>query len=185
MPIGNYAIVSHISHDLACHRPRRILDLGVGSGFYGSVVRQWLDFGVTPWSTFLAGVEAWADYGNPMWDLYDLMIVDTIQNYLERHRDTFDCVLMTDVIEHFERQEGERILTDVKDRVEPGGRFLVATPGSFFPQGAVYGNTHETHRSCWSAGDFVELGFETLVNGNQPDQFGQQMILAVWENSSA
>lgn len=183
MPIGSYSLVPYIAHDLASHRPRRVLDLGVGFGFYGGVVRQWLDFGAAPWSTYLVGVEAWGKYANPMWDLYDLLVVDTIQGYLQRHLETFDWILLTDVIEHFTRDEGAQILLQIRGRLSPGGRFVVGTPGRFFEQGAVHGNAHETHRSIWSIEDLIGLGFQPMLSGDQPDPFGQQMVLAVWENN--
>lgn len=180
MPIGNYALVSHVIHDLVTVRPQRVLDLGIGFGFYGSAVRQWLDFGVQPWRTHLVGVEGWAGYSNPLWDLYDVLVVDSIQNYLQRHHDQFDWILMTDVLEHFEMREGRQVIETLKTRVAPGGHLVIGTPAFFFEQGAVYGNAYETHRSIWRATDLAELGFVPIMTGDQPDEFGHLMVLAVW-----
>ncbi|MGJ8488671.1 hypothetical protein ACSFB5_12350, partial [Glaesserella parasuis] len=92
--------VPHVARLLATRRPGRVLYLGIGSGFHGAIVRQWVDLGVRPWSTLLVGVEAWADYRNPLWDLYNLVFVETIQRHLDLHPETFDCILLGDVIEH-------------------------------------------------------------------------------------
>jgi SAM-dependent methyltransferase len=184
MPIGSYSLVPYIAHQLCEHRPSRILDLGIGFGLYGAVVREWQDLGVQPWSTYLAGVEAWAAYGNPLWDLYNLVVVDTIQNYLSSANEVFDFILMTDVIEHFTKDEGAWVLDAMRDRLSPGGRALVGTPGLFFEQGAAFGNEFECHRSLWTAEDFLTRGFSVILDG-EADQFGNRNLLAHWERGTS
>ena len=180
MPIGCYALVPHVAHHLCAHRPSRVLDLGIGFGGNGSSVRQWLDLGVRPWKTYLVGVEVWADYRNPLWDLYNLIVVDTIQNYLEVCRESFDCILLTDVIEHMEKPEGLRIIDQLRKLLLPGGQLLIGTPAEFFEQGAVYGNCHEQHLSAWSQQEFEQLEFQVSVVG-RPDYFCGQALLAIWQ----
>lgn len=182
MPIGCFSLIPHVTHHLVTHQPQRILDLGAGFGMYGAVVRQWLDLGVTPAKSFLVGVEAWAAYRSPLWDLYNLMIVDSIQNYLRSCTQRFDCVIMNDVIEHFEKEEGGRVLDRLRDILEAHGSLLVGTPGIFGEQGAVYGNEYERHRSLWTAADFLARGFRIVMDGTV-DQFGNQMVLAAWQNA--
>jgi hypothetical protein len=157
--------------------------LGVGFGLYGAVVREWVDMGVRPWKTVLVGVEAHARYANPLWDLYSLMIVDTIESFLAGHNESYDAVLLLDVIEHFEKSRGATLLEEALRRVGSGGRLLVATPGEFVSQGAVYGNPRETHRSHWSVQDFLDRGFR-ILRDDQPDPFGGRTILAEWVVSS-
>ncbi len=184
MPIGCYAMVPSLAHHLCLHRPARVLDLGMGSGGNGCVVRQWLDLGVRPWKTYLVGVEVWAEYRNPMWDLYNVIVVDTIERYLQNLQETFDCVLLTDVIEHFAKGEGLTLLDQVRRAVAPGGHLLVGTPASFFPQGPVYGNRYEEHRSAWTREEFENLGFEVSLVG-KPEYFCGQALLGVWKRSES
>lgn len=184
MPIGCYAMVPSLAHHLCLHRPARVLDLGMGSGGNGCAVRQWLDLGVRPWKTYLVGVEVWAEYRNPMWDLYNLIVVDTIENYLNNLTETFDCVLLTDVIEHFCKPDGRQLLKRLRNAVAPRGQLLVGTPAKFFAQGPVYGNRYEEHRSAWSRGDFEDLGFEVTIVG-QPDYFCGQALMGVWQNAQS
>lgn len=183
MPIGSYSLVPYIAHNLCEHRPKRILDLGIGFGLYGAVVREWLDLGKQPWSTYVVGVEAWAEYGNPLWDLYNLVVVDTIQNYLRIAAESFDCVLLTDVIEHFPHDEGDWVLDALRERLSAGGRVLVGTPASFFEQGAVFGNQYECHRSLWTVQDLRARGFSVILDGTA-DQFGNRNVLAQWERGA-
>jgi SAM-dependent methyltransferase len=182
MPIGSHSIVSHVARELEAARPHRVLDLGIGFGFYGAVVRQWLDRGVRPWMTYLEGIEGWGRYSNPLWDVYNLVRVCPIQEYLQAPpREPFDFVLLNDVLEHFAPDEGREVIRRIRAIVRPGGRLVVGTPARYFDQGAVHGNDFERHRSSWSAGDFREMAFEVLLDGSEA-QLGFPMILARWCN---
>lgn len=181
MPVGSFTVVPHVAKQLATQRPQRVLDLGIGSGFYGAIVRQWIDLGVRPWGTFLMGVEVWADYRNPLWDLYDVVVVATIQDYLSRFHDSFDCVILGDVLEHFPPEEGLPLLEQLQARVAAGGTLIVATPAVFVAQGAVHGNAFECHRSLWSAAQLEPLGFRTILSGNEPQVAFDPMVLSFWE----
>ncbi len=182
MPIGSYSLVPYVADRLWKDRPRRVLDLGIGMGMYGAAVRQWVDLGVQPWTTYLVGVEACAEYRNPLWDLYNLVVVDTIQNYLAKNTEPFDFVIFSDVIEHFVKDEGTRLIRMIQPIISPGGHLLVGTPAIFEEQGAVHGNEFERHRSLWAASDLAELGFRVIVDG-KPDAFGCRMLLADWMHS--
>jgi SAM-dependent methyltransferase len=182
MPIGSFTVVPHVAKLLATARPGRVLDLGIGSGFYGAVVRQWADLGVQPWRTKLVGVEAWAGYRNPLWDLYNLVVVDTIENYFVRFQDPFDCVILGDVLEHFAPSDGAALLRESQSRVTPGGVLLVATPAVFFEQPAVYGNERERHRSVWPAARLEALDFSIVLSGEEPQVAINPTVLATWTN---
>lgn len=180
MPIGSYALVPHVAHALCQRQPQRVLDLGIGFGIYGAVVRQWLDQGVRPWRTHLVGVEAFASYGNPLWDLYDLIVIAPLQEFLARDHELFDFILLTDVIEHLERPEGTWVLDRCQALLAPNGRLMVGTPAIFMPQDAVGGNEFERHRSLWTAQDFHRRGWRMEKSGDL-DAFGHQMLLAEYQ----
>jgi len=180
MPIGCYSLVPHVAHRLVTRRPRSVLDLGIGFGNYGAVVRQWLDCGAPPWDTYLVGVEAWEAYRNPVWQLYNLVVVDTIESFLDQQAGQFECVLLMDVLEHFEKERGAAIVDRIKQIVAPGGLFVVGTPAIFCEQDAVHGNAFERHRALWTADDFRGRDFQLICDGS-PDLFGNQMLLATWE----
>jgi len=173
MPIGSYAAIPLLAQALLQYRPRSVLDLGMGFGGGGVVVRQWLDLGVRPWRTYLVGVEAWADYRNPVWDLYNVVYVQTIEQFASASAESFDCVLLGDVVEHFEKDAGRKVLASVKPLVAAGGSLLLATPATFRPQEAVYGNERERHRSLWSPDDLIELGFQVERTGRSDYYCGE------------
>ncbi len=181
MPIGSYASVPALTQALLQCRPQSVLDLGMGFGGNGVVVREWLDLGVQPWKTYLVGVEVWADYRNPVWDLYNIVYVQTIEAFLASNNELFDAVLFGDVLEHFEKQAGRAVLEAIKPRVRQGGHLFVATPAAFFPQEAVYGNQWEQHRSAWTAAELEALGFRVELTG-RPELHCGECLFGQWQN---
>lgn len=177
MPIGCFSVVPVVVSELVRLQPRFVLDLGIGMGLYGAAVRQWLDSGIRPYRTVLHGVEAWAGYRNPCWDLYDRVFEARIEDWLATCRDHYQAILLMDVLEHFEKSVGEVVLGKATDRLASDGVLLVASPAIFVEQGAVNGNEAEMHRSLWTASELLELGFEILSDGS-PNLYGHQMLVA-------
>lgn len=184
MPIGSYALTYNIAHEIWKRKPARVLDLGVGFGMQGALVRQYVDQGIQPWKTFLIGIEGFEGYRNPLWDLYEFVNIMPIQDWIagtikrndnQEYKSLYDMIIMTDVIEHFDKEEGFQIAQDLMKLLNPGGIVLIGTPGIFQEQGAAYGNEYERHRSAWSAFDFPP-GYEIIQDGS-PDRDGHQMIL--------
>lgn len=183
MPISSFAIVSIIACELNSAKPATVLDLGCGSGFYGSVVRTFVDMG---WSrkTRIEGVEIFRDYKGPNWDNYSMVYVRSIPDFMAYMQGAqYDCILFLDVIEHMEQTEGLRVLEQLKRHLTPGGLLLVSTPGEFTPQGAEYGNEYEKHISFFSPDEFAERGFIILKDGRVKDQFNQFMTVAKFVNN--
>lgn len=184
MPIGSYALTYNIAHEIWKKQPARVLDLGIGFGMQGALVRQYVDQGVEPWKTWITGIEGFVEYQNPVWDLYDVVKIMSIQEWingtLRQNKETnqeckYDMIIMTDVIEHFEKQEGLDIARKIMELLNPGGIVLIGTPAIFQEQGAAYGNEFERHRSAWGPYDFP-AGYDIIQDGS-PDKDGHQMIL--------
>lgn len=176
MPISSYTILPTLAHELHCRAPKTVLDLGIGLGMYGMIVRQYIDMGVQPYKTKLIGVEVWDRYENPVWQLYDNIYNITIEKFLERDKQTWDCIIIADVIEHFPKFEALKLIEELKTRLSGCGILLLSTPAWFNPQGAEYGNKYETHLCLFEIRDLVEQGFKILKDGT-PD-FGHKMIVA-------
>jgi hypothetical protein len=69
---------------------------------------------------------------------------------------SFDAVVALDVIEHFEKEAGYRLL-DTMERTARR-RVIVYTPNGFVPQTAT-DNPWQQHLSGWTIGDFVARGY--------------------------
>jgi 2-polyprenyl-3-methyl-5-hydroxy-6-metoxy-1,4-benzoquinol methylase len=185
MPIGSSMVIPYVVEQLS-PRPASVLDLGIGFGMNGALVRQYCDLGYgwrdRPDRVRLIGVEGFEAYRNPTWELYDHVHVCDIARFVDFSvtPGSFDVVLMTDVIEHFEIAAGQSLLKACARLLTPRGRLVVSTPGIWFEQGAAYGNEFERHRSLWTPAMFRELGFDVLWDGTLTR--GQQMIVAVRSN---
>ncbi len=176
MPIGSYANLYYIAKELENKKPKTVLDLGIGFGMNGVLVRQYVDMVPSNYNTQLVGVEAFNNYQNPVWYLYNLVIPVTINVYIDFHNsDHFDFILMTDVIEHFKHTEGYEIINQLIKMLNPGGVLLISTPGVFVEQGAVHGNELERHLSFWKIRDFP-IGF-TVIKSAKPDHHGDETLI--------
>lgn len=193
MPIGCLSILGLIIDDLyksVVGIPKEnlhILDCGIGMGQYGSAIRQWIDHGYAPnFKTYIMGIEGFSAYRNPAWQLYNFVHVMTIQEWLKWEvslKDRFDCILLLDVLEHFDAEEGSDILNQLKARLKPGGVFYVATPGIMNEQGAAYGNVLETHKYQWSGAELIVRDFDIMQDGTEPDGLGNYMLVAKHVNN--
>ncbi len=93
MPIGAMTAVPYVMYELSLvpPKPKYVLDLGIGFGFYGAAIRQWLDLGIvfpnknSEEATVLLGVEVHGNYRNPCWDLYDYVSFMNISDWLDQH----------------------------------------------------------------------------------------------------
>lgn len=153
-------------------RPATVLDVGIGFGKYGLLFREYLD--VSPRSergerydagsatVRIDGVEAYEPYVGPLQRaIYDrIHIGDALAVLPSLGR--YDLVFAADVLEHFTRADGERLLDVAAAHAALG--VLIVTPALDLPQGEVFGNPFECHRSAWTPGDFARRpGADVLV----------------------
>lgn len=180
MPIGSYSSFRDIMRQVLMHNPKTVLDLGVGHGINGAGIRNWLNVGIKDnyKDTEVFGVEGFKEYESALWSCYDIVYVMTIQDYLKNNIDKFDCVLMTDVLEHFDKDEGNAVISKiVRDVLCPGGILLISTPAVWIEQGAAYGNELETHRSLWHFTDFIGMPGVEIIKDGREDDMGYKMLV--------
>lgn len=175
MPIGSIQVYGQMVEALVPIKINSVLDIGIGMGANGVAIRNWKDSGYKPnFKTRLVGVEAFEDYRNPTWDLYDKIFVDDITKILDE-LPNFDAILMTDVIEHFSKEDGIKLIERLKPKANK--ILFISTPAIWMEQGAAYGNEYERHRSLWSAKEFSMLGFKIVDNGLM-GYLGARMVVA-------
>lgn len=178
MPISSFSIISQVACELNHKMPATVLDVGCGSGFYGAVVRNFVDMG---WGnrTRLVGVEPFPEYKNELWKAYTFVYIKTVQDYLQFAQNTlYDFILFLDVIEHMGRLEGLSIVEQLKEHLMPGGVLLVSTPGEFTQQKEMYGNPLEKHISFYEPQDFISRDFVVIRDPRKECQFHQKMLVA-------
>ncbi|MDB5340383.1 MAG: hypothetical protein JWN70_6002 [Planctomycetaceae bacterium] len=165
MPVSNSEHIPAVLHFVHASAPTSILDVGIGTGSYGLLLRQGLDIGygrIQPdeWKVRIDGAEIFDAYRNPVWNYaYNRVIMGDIRSGLAG-LDRYDLVLCNDVLEHFPREEARRLIRALLEKC----RVLIATtPNREYAQGAWGGNQAETHHALLDRRDFCGLVAEIVT----------------------
>lgn len=80
------------------------------------------------------------------------------------HQKKFDVVISLDVIEHFNKADGYKLLSEMEKVAAK--RLIIFTPNGYLPQSEKFGNPYQKHLSGWSSEEMKELGFKVIgING--------------------
>jgi SAM-dependent methyltransferase len=80
---------------------------------------------------------------------------------------SFDCVLASDVIEHFPKAQGMGLIRKMENIA--ARTTVIFTPNGFLPQDEHGGNKLQRHQSGWSVDDMQALGYTVIgINGWKP-----------------
>ncbi|NMO96551.1 class I SAM-dependent methyltransferase [Paenibacillus lemnae] len=155
MGTSNWQNISFCVEQIRMISPNRVLDIGVGFGRWGMLCREFLEVWNgrvfrKQWRVRIEGVEIFPKNVDPyhayfynqihIGDAYDFVHAADPQQY--------DLIILGDVLEHFDKVRAVSLLNACLMK----GRFVMLNIpiGSNWPQGTVYGNAHETHRSTWT-----------------------------------
>jgi hypothetical protein len=164
MPHSSHVSLTPILEHVVRMQPRSVLDIGVGYGKLGLLVREALDFmdgrhERSRWRVRIDGIDAYP-YESPLHDwVYDSVRIGDAVAMADELRG-YDLVLLGDVIEHFDKPDGLRFLATL---LEQNRNAIVATPYLFFEQETE--NPYETHRSHWTRDDFDPWPHDYVVAG--------------------
>jgi hypothetical protein len=126
--------------------PRSVLDLGMGTGKYGFLIRDQSDFAHGTRTVRIVGVEGYSDYvGDHQRAVYDEIVVGDVNAYLSTTSERFDVALALDIIEHFEPAEA---VDFVRKALDVSRFVFVSSPRVYYPQDD-HENVLEWHRSWW------------------------------------
>lgn len=140
--------------------PMSLLDIGVGFGKYGFLAREYLELwdGSEDYTHFkrrIDGIEVYPTYLTPVHDyIYNNIYIGNALEVVPTLRKHYDLVMIIDVLEHFEKDEGTKLL---KQLIHKGKGVLVSVPKDIGDQGEVFGNVHETHHAEWNRADFKAI----------------------------
>ena len=136
--------------------PASVLDVGCGFGKYGLLCREYLDvwwnrYRRQDWRVRIDAVEAFELYLTPVhWYIYNNIYIGDIRDLVEK-LDTYNVVIMLDIIEHFEKEEGLELLERIKAKC---GNILLSTPSVRVVTDDALGNPYQEHKSFWQLEDF-------------------------------
>jgi len=149
-------------------QPGRVLDIGVGNGRMGFLVRE---YGHQPWHprahgdrVEIHGIEGHEPYiGDLQRAIYDRIIVGNALDVLAglaSEEARYDLAIAADILEHFAPADAAVFL----DRcLAVSDLLLVATPRSFFEQEDP-DNVLETHRSHWPEHELLRAAATAVLH---------------------
>jgi glycosyltransferase involved in cell wall biosynthesis len=162
MPTSWYQAISSILDQIQSENPRSILDIGVGFGKYGLMVREILDlpferYNKDQWLINIEGIEAFEKYKNPIHDyVYNKIYYGDAREVI-KNLPKYDCILLIDVLEHFEKEDGKKFIKELMNHVNKS--LIISTPRYPAKQEEYLGNKYEEHKSKWSIIDFINYDF--------------------------
>ena len=177
MPTSWYQAIPSILDQVQKENPKSILDVGVGFGKYGLMVREVLElpyerYNKNQWIVNIEGIEAFEEYRNPIHDyIYNKIHYGEVTQVID-NLPKYDCILLIDVLEHFEKEEGKKVIDQLIAHTNKS--LIISTPRYPSKQEEYLGNRYEEHKSKWSIIDFIDYDFsyqEVLIGGNSAELF--------------
>lgn len=162
MPTSWYQAVPNILDNVQMEMPQSILDIGIGFGKYGLLLREIVDVAYEryfpeEWIIKIDGVEAFSNYINPVHKhIYDNVLQGDIAHVIHNVQN-YDVILLIDVLEHFSKNEGKKLIKNILLRTNKA--LIISTPIYPEPQEEYQGNKFEEHKSRWYLTDFLEFDF--------------------------
>lgn len=141
-------------------QPKTILDIGVGFGKNGYLIREYTDIWnqrVRPeeWTTVIDGIEVYESYVHRATNfIYNSILIEEATSVIGNIISNYELAIMTDVLEHFDKEKGLFML----EQMSKCPHLFVTTPLNPRPQGEVNGNVYETHRSKFSFKELSNYG---------------------------
>jgi hypothetical protein len=145
--------------------PDSVLDMGSGFGKFGVLCREYLEL----WDgrkkydfrRRIDCVEVFQQYISPLHQyVYDNVYNNDILYIASRLDVTYELVLLIDVLEHFEKEDGTNL---IRTLLAKNGCILISTPKNPTPQKDAFDNVYETHRSVWTPNELTSLGHTAFI----------------------
>ncbi|WP_461615373.1 hypothetical protein [Clostridium sp. Marseille-QA1073] len=163
MPSSNLVSVSNLIPAIYSLEPKSILEIGVGFGKIGFLVREYLDLrenndgGYAPWNILIDGIEIYEKYITPIHGyIYDnIYIGNAIDILSKKDFPKYDLIVLADVIEHLKKSDGKKLLELC---FKTADSVIISTPYIFYKQDECYGNDAEQHLSGWDINEFRAMG---------------------------
>lgn len=165
MPSSQYYHVSKILEMIISINPKSVIDIGCGFGKFGVLCREYLELWdgrqKYEFNRRIDCVEVFHEYISPLHNyVYDKIYNKNILDIIPELNVSYDLVLLIDVLEHFEKQEGEELL---KELLKNNKGIIISTPKKPSPQKDAFGNVYETHKSMWSKKELEKLGISHFI----------------------
>jgi len=136
---------------------KTVLDLGCGGDSpFASISKNFYSVGVDAFEPSIEEAKKLGIHNEHF--LMDVMDID--KKFPEN---SFDCVLLTDLIEHLEKKDGVLLLEKMEKIAKK--KIVIFTPEGFFPQGEHFNNPFQVHKSGWNTEEMRGYGFHVIGFG--------------------
>ena len=185
MASSRYEAVPVLVEKMREIKPKTVLDIGVGFGKVGLLIREYLEAWedrVTPeeWDIEIIGVEGFKAYhkGSVQNIVYNgIMYIDVMDLYWASG--IFNLITCIDMLEHLEKEDALPLIQKMK---EHGQHVLLSIPTGPGWLRHPYGkNPLEAHVSEWECQELITLGFEVLKEFTIKD--GRTVGIFYWGSS--
>jgi len=150
---------------------RSILDVGVGWGKYGLLMREYLSqldimLDRENWKLRVDGIEIYPNYIKKHTEnIYDDIFLTDIRDFSKNPKiwtdnPRWDLILMVDIIEHLSKEEGMEVLNNLLPYAK---WILITTPLEMEKQPIEFYHEHEEHVSVWHRGDFYPFKIDKML----------------------
>lgn len=94
----------------------------------------------------------------------EYMLLDILDIDSKIPSNSFDCVILMDVIEHLEKSDGIKLIQKMEKIAKK--KIIIFTPNGFLNQPEYHNNIHQIHRSGWKMNFFKKMNFKVYgING--------------------
>lgn len=149
MPSSHWYQLNEIMELIIFTQPKSILDVGIGFGKYGFLSREYLELfdgrdKYNDWKRTIDGIEIFEDYITSLNKMiYDKIYIGNALDILPKLDKKYDLILLIDILEHFNYDDGMRIL---KMCEQQSSNIIISTPRHFFSQREMFSNPYEVHK---------------------------------------
>lgn len=176
-------LIPYILKNIGQVRFKSVLDIGVGFGKYGALIREYFDLrsAANPremqrdrWRLRIEGIEAFGDFITERQHAnYDRIHVGDARQVLPT-LGNYDVILLIATLIHMSREDGLQL---VRMMYEHCNKFVLFTaPTRLVPQGDSFGNPFEVHHDViWTPRDFA--GFPHVIHGRTHSKKTRLFIL--------
>lgn len=140
-------------------QPQKALDIGIGFGKYGFMLREFTDAwngNYHHWKTIIEGIEIHEKYILAHHhNIYNKIHIGDAVSTLSNLPNDYDMIICGDMLEHLTENEGHMLLSLISHHSKFA---MITTPKKMGKQGSVYGNIHETHKHEWDIKSLSKYG---------------------------
>jgi len=157
MPSSHHKQIDDIIDLMVLTKPESVLDVGIGFGKYGFLAREYLELWdgrqkYGDWKKRIDGIEGFRGYKNPVYEfIYNKVNFGNALKIIPKIRKSYDLILLIDVFEHFNYQDGINLLKECRKRSK---NIIISTPKNIGIQKDAFGNSFEIHKFQWKKKHF-------------------------------